>query len=48
MDFFDRRAGDEVLRAYNVGCMMPYMNYEPQTLDEFTKGYKRFYHEQEL
>ena len=47
-DFFDRRAGGEVLRAYNVGCMMPYMNYEPQTLDEITKGYKRFYHEQEL
>ena len=47
-DFFDGRAGDEVLRAYNVGCMMPYMNYEPQTLDEITKGYKRVYHEQEL
>lgn len=22
-EFFDRRAGDKLLRAYNVGCMMP-------------------------
>ena len=28
-DFFGRRAGDSILRAYNVGCMMPYMEYEP-------------------
>ena len=33
-DFFGRRAGNKILRAYNVGCMMPYMNYEPQTLKE--------------
>lgn len=31
-DFFGRRAGDSILRAYNVGCMMPYMDYEPRTL----------------
>ena len=24
----------EIARAYNVGCMMPYMNYEPRTLKE--------------
>ena len=24
----------ELARAYNVGCMMPYMNYEPRTLKE--------------
>lgn len=25
---------DRALRAYNVGCMMPYMDYEPRTLAE--------------
>lgn len=29
-----RRRGGEKIRAYNVGCMMPYMNYEPRTLRE--------------
>ena len=24
----------DISRAYNVGCMMPYMNYEPRTLKE--------------
>ena len=24
----------DITRAYNVGCMMPYMNYEPRTLKE--------------
>lgn len=24
----------DIVRAYNVGCMMPYMNYEPRTLKE--------------
>ena len=37
-DFFDRRAGDKMLRAYNVGCMMPYMDYEPKTLSEIARG----------
>lgn len=26
---------------YNVGCMMPYMNYTPRTLDEILEGYKQ-------
>lgn len=25
---------------YNIGCMMPYMNYAPQTLNEIKFGYK--------
>ena len=25
-------------RIYNVGCMMPYMNYAPRTLDEILKA----------
>ena len=28
------RAGDKMLRAYNVGCMMPYIDYEPRTIEE--------------
>ena len=24
---------------YNVGCMLPYMNYTPRTLDEIIEGY---------
>lgn len=28
---------------YNVGCMMPYMNYTPRTLDEIIAGYKEFH-----
>lgn len=47
-DFFDRRAGDKRLRAYNVGCMMPYIDYEPRTIEEIVGGYERFYHEPEL
>lgn len=37
-DFFNRRSGVEVLRAYNVGCMMPYMDYEPKSLAEIARG----------
>ncbi len=33
-DMEGRRSGNTDLRAYNVGCMMPYMNYEPRTLEE--------------
>lgn len=29
-----RRHGGREIRAINVGCMMPYMNYEPRTLKE--------------
>lgn len=34
LDLSSRRAGEKDLRAYNVGCMMPYMGYEPRTLEE--------------
>lgn len=27
-------------KAFNVGCMLPYMNYIPRTLDEIIEGYK--------
>ncbi len=33
-EFFERRSGAKLLRAYNVGCMMEYMDYEPRSLDE--------------
>ena len=32
----------KVLRAYNVGCMMPYMDYEPRSLEELAKGAEDF------
>lgn len=41
-DFFNRRDVEEVLRAYNVGCMMPYMDYEPRSLTEIATRYERF------
>ena len=47
-DFFGRRAGDKMLRAYNVGCMMPYIDYEPRTIEEVVGRYERFYNESEL
>ena len=28
-------------RAYNVGCMVPYMNYIPRTLEDIIKGEER-------
>ena len=34
MDLEHRRQGNCRKQAYNVGCMMPYMNYEPRTLEE--------------
>ncbi len=36
--FFGNNAGDSILHAYNVGCMMPYMDYEPRTLKEIIDG----------
>ncbi len=33
-----RRHGEKEARAYNVGCMKPYMNYEPRTLKEILEG----------
>ena len=35
-----RRPHDKPIHAYNVGCMLPYMNYEPRTLKEILE-----YHE---
>ena len=32
--FGSSSGGKEILRAYNVGCMMPYMDYEPRSLAE--------------
>lgn len=37
-DAESRRYGNTDLQAYNVGCMMPYMNYEPRTLEEIIRG----------
>jgi hypothetical protein len=33
-----RRSGGKEVRAFNVGCCMPYMNYEPRTLKEILAG----------
>ena len=30
------------VHAYNVGCMMPYMDYTPRTLEEIIEGYEAF------
>ena len=29
------------MRAYNVGCMMQYMNYTPMTLEQIINGYNK-------
>ena len=34
-----RQLQDIPMRAYNVGCMMKWMNYTPRTLDEIIEGY---------
>ena len=33
-----RRAGGQKILAINTGCMMPYMDYEPRTLQEMLEG----------
>ncbi len=33
---------DIPMRMYNVGCMMPWMDYTPRTLDEIIKGYQQY------
>ena len=33
-----RRQGGQKIIAINVGCMMPYMGYEPRTLQELLQG----------
>lgn len=40
--FFGDKAGDSILRAYNVGCMMPYMDYEPRTLVEIIERHSQY------
>ena len=35
-----RREGGQDIIALNVGCMMPYMDYEPRTLQEILEGRK--------
>jgi calcineurin-like phosphoesterase family protein len=30
------------MRMYNVGCMMPWMNYTPRTLNEIIEGYNKY------
>lgn len=37
------RSYDIQFDAYNVGCMMPYMNYEPQDLDTIIDGAEEYY-----
>lgn len=34
-----RRPMNHTVRAYNVGCMMPWMNYTPRTLEEIITKY---------
>lgn len=36
----EMRKRDIPYKCYNVGCMMPYMNYTPRTLDEIIGGCK--------
>ena len=33
---------DIPMNCYNVGCMMPYMNYTPRTLEEIISGYNEY------
>lgn len=35
-----RQLQDIPMRAYNVGCMMKWMNYTPRTLEEIIEGYE--------
>ncbi len=38
-EFFENREGTkQELLAINVGCMMPYMNYEPRCLKELLES----------
>lgn len=37
----DRRNLDIEVKAYNVGCMMPWINYIPRTLEEIISGYEK-------
>ena len=35
-----RRVGDQKIVAINVGCMHPWMNYEPRSLKEIVDTYE--------
>lgn len=35
-------AGDNLAQFYNVGCMMPWINYIPQTLDDIIIGVEEY------
>lgn len=37
------RSAKNLCQFYNVGCMMPWMNYMPRTLDEIVNGFARFH-----
>ena len=37
-----RRRGGQKIRAINVGCMQPWMDYEPRTLKEILTGYEEY------
>lgn len=37
-----RALQDIPMNAFNVGCMMPWMNYEPKTLSEIIDGYNKW------
>lgn len=39
---WDAEALDIPLNMINVGCMMPWMNYEPKTFDEIVDGYNEW------
>ena len=37
-----KERGDNVANWINVGCMLPYMNYTPRTLEQIIEGDQRF------
>ena len=44
-DFIGKIPNSKPLCAYNVGCMLPYMHFEPKTLEEIVEGYEKLMHE---
>ena len=37
------RSAKNLCQFYNVGCMMPWMDYTPRTLDEIVDGFAKFH-----
>ena len=37
-----RQVKSNKAQFYNVGCMMPYMNYTPKTLDQILSGFSMY------